>query len=288
MSLLRYLSLCIVCFAFSSGAQELPYFITYSHHMEEPGSLEVETKSLAGQPEGGNPFLASATALEYGVRAWWTSELYLENQVTAHESAVFSGFRLENRLRPLMREHRVNPVLYFEFEDINGANKSLLEVVGHDGGQDLAGPNRETRAEKKREVELKLILSSNAKGWNFSENIIAEKNVRHAPWEFGYALAFSRPLRLESGTRDSALSLQNFAVGGEMYGGLGDRNSFGTRDTSHYFAPTVNWMLPRGATLLVSPTFGLNGNSVSHFYRFGVAYEISQVGRYFHRSREVR
>jgi hypothetical protein len=43
-------------------------------------------------------------------------------------------------VRPLWREHWINPVLYAEFEDINGANKSVLEVVGHDAGSDFAGP----------------------------------------------------------------------------------------------------------------------------------------------------
>ena len=262
-------------------AQELPYFVTYSHHLEEPGSLEIETKSLTGKPGEANRFLANAVELEYGVRAWWTTELYLEDQVTAKESAVFSGFRLENRIRPLLREYRVNPVLYFEFENINGANKSLLEVVGHDGSSDLAAPNRTTRGEKKREIEVKLILSSNAKGWNFSENIIAEKNIRHAPWEFGYALGFSRPLRLEGGTRSSAFALQNFSAGGELYGGLGDQHSFGLHDTSHYFGPSLNWALPGGTTVTAAPTFGINGQSAPHLYRFGVSYEIGQLSEYF-------
>jgi hypothetical protein len=266
----------------SVSAQELPYFVTYSHHMEEPGSLEIETKSAAGRPADGNRFLANAVELEYGTRAWWTTELYLEGQSTAHESTVFTGFRFENRIRPLLQEHAINPVLYFEFEDINGANKSLLEVVGHDGDVDLAGDNRETRIEKKREVELKLILSSNLRGWNFSENIIAEKNIRHALWEFGYTLAASRPLRFVGGIHPGAFSPQNFAAGAEMYGGLGDKDSFGTHDTSHYFGPTVNWSVPNGPRISFSPNFGLNDHSVARIYRFGVGYEIGQLSRLFH------
>lgn len=268
------------------SAQELPYFVTYSHHMEEPGSLEIETKSATGRPADGNRFLANAFELEYGTRAWWTTELYLEGQYTAHESTVFTGFRIENRIRPLLEEHVINPVLYFEFEDINGANKSLLEVVGHDGGGDLTGNNRETRMEKKREVELKLILSSNLRGWNFSENIIAEKNIRHAPWEFGYTLAASRPLRFVGGTHPGPFSPQNFAAGAEMYGGLGDKDSFGTHDTSHYFGPTVNWSIPNGPTITFSPNFGLNDYSVARIYRFGLGYELGQLSRLFHRREE--
>lgn len=165
--------------------------------------------------------------------------------------------------------------MYFEFEDINGANKSLLEVVGHDGQADLAGPNADARAEKEREVELKLILSSNAKGWNFSENFIWEKNVKHAPWEFGYALAAARPLRLAGGTSTSPFAAQNFTAGVEMYGGLGDTDSLSLGQTSHYIGPTSNWTIPNGPRISASPNFGLTDSSVSRMYRFGVAYEMS-------------
>lgn len=88
--------------------------------MEEPGALEIEAKSATGQPDGGNRFLGTALELEYGTRAWWTTELYLESQTTAHESTTFTGFRIENRMRPLLTEHWINPVLYFEIENING------------------------------------------------------------------------------------------------------------------------------------------------------------------------
>src|SRR5260221_10266370 len=58
-------------------AGEWPYFITYSHQMEEPGNLEIATRGVTGKPAGGNRFLGSATELEYGVTGWWTTEVYL-------------------------------------------------------------------------------------------------------------------------------------------------------------------------------------------------------------------
>ena len=176
-----------------AAAQE-NYFVTYTHHMEEPGNLEFATKSVTGFPHAGNAFWGNAVEMEYGVKTWWTSEFYLDSQTTANESSVFTGFRFENRFRPLLQEHWINPVLYAEFENINSADKALLEVVGHDGIDDFLGRN--DRSEKKREVELKLILSSNFKGWNVAENMIAEKNIAGDPWEFGYAVAVSRPLSL--------------------------------------------------------------------------------------------
>ena len=42
----------------------------------------------------------------------------------------------------LRREDRINPVLYVELENIDGADKDLLEVVGED---DLRRPNSEAR-----------------------------------------------------------------------------------------------------------------------------------------------
>jgi hypothetical protein len=250
------------------------YFVTYTHHMEEPGSLEFATKSVAGFPRAGNSFMGSAVELEYGVKSWWTSEFYLDGQTTAQESTIFTGFRFENRFRPLLSEHWINPVFYVEFEDIS-ADKNLLEVVGHDGTADFLGRN--DRAEKAREIELKLILSSNVKGWNIAENFIGEKNLAGDPWEFGYAVAASRPLSLAASARNCTFCRENFAVGAELYGGLGDRYSFGFSNTSHYLAPTVALKVPNGPTLSFSPAAGLNHNSHGLLLRFGASYEVPQL-----------
>ncbi len=261
----------------SCTAQEVPYFVAYSHHMEEPGSLEIESKTATGRSPEGNRFFGNSVEFEYGTTAWWTSEIYVDFAGTKNDSTVLTGFRLENRWRPLWREHWINPVLYAEFEDINGANTSVLEVVGHDGASDFLGPVAEARQEKKREVELKLILSSDAKGWNFSENLIFEKNLTNSPWEFGYAMAMSRPLRLRASTRRCVVCVQNFTAGAELYGGLGERYTPGLRDTSQYLGPVVGWQLPHSMRLAFEEGFGLNDYSLDHILRVGVAYEAGQV-----------
>ena len=263
------------CFVSANLHAQESYFITYSHQMEEPGNLEVATKGVSGFPHQGNAFVANAMELEYGVKTWWTSELYLDGQSTAGESTVFTGYRLENRFRPLLREHWINPVLYFEFENINSADKTLLEVVGHDGRQDFL--SRNDRSLRNREAELKLILSSNFKGWNVAENIIAEKNLKAQPWEFGYAVGVSRPLSLAASPNACRFCRENFSLGAEMYGGLGDRYNFGLRDTSHYFASIVSFSLPGGPAFKISPGIGLNSNSHGALLRFGVSYEIEQI-----------
>jgi hypothetical protein len=262
-----------------AAAQERPYFVTYNHQMEEPGSLEIGVNPVLGTQRDGGGFLAGWTELEYGVKGWWTTEVYVDGQATRHEEAAFTGYRLENRFRVLMQEHRVNPVLYVEFESVNGADKTLLEVVGNDVESDHAVPISEGRSEHKNEIETKLILSSNFNGWNASLNFIAEKNLANEPWEFGYAAGLSRPLALAARADSCTLCPENLTVGVELYGGLGTRQGFGLSDTSHYVAPLLSWSLPNGLTLRVSPTFGLNGAGHRVLLRFGASYELSGFGR---------
>ena len=270
-----------------SEAQERPYVVTYDHYLEEPGNLEIEYFSTFGTQRGGNDFHAFWTEFEYGVTGWWTTELYLDAQTTFGDSTIFTGVRWENRIRPLKREHFINPVLYFEYENKSGADKILKEVEGHDVEAGFLAPNAAARREHVHEAELKLILSSNFKGWNFSENMLAAKNLSNNPWEFGYALGASRPLALKASAKPCSFCPQNFAAGLEMYGGLGDRHSFGLRDTSHYMAPALAWNLPSGWTVRISPGFGLNDNSHRFLLRWGLSREIpgfgSMIGKLFGR-----
>lgn len=262
-----------------SRAAEGPFFIAYTHRMEEPGNLEISLKTVTGSQTPGKYFLGAANELEYGVKGWWTTELYLDGQSTRGESTIFTGYRWENRFRVLPGEHWINPVLYIEFENISGADKSLLEVVGHDGKANLAAPNDEARQEKKREIEAKLILGSYFKGWTLAENFIAEKNVRHEPYEFGYAVGISRPLALAARPDRCDFCRENFELGVEVYGGLGTPTNFGLFQTSHYVAPTTTWALANGTAFKISPSFGVTATSARFLLRFDVTYEIQQFGR---------
>lgn len=265
--------------ALPSSAQENAYFVTYDHYLEEPGSLEVEYLSTFGTQRGGNDFHAFWAEFEYGATAWWTTEFYVDGQNTFGDSTVFTGFRWENRFRLLDREHFVNPVLYIEYEQTSGADKILKEVEGHDVESDAAVPNSVARLEHKHELELKLLLSKTFNGWNVAENTIATKGLTGGePWEFGYAVGTSRPLSLQASARQCSFCRENFVGGIEMYGGLGDRHSFGLHETSHYLAPVLAWNLPSDWTLRVSPGFGLNDNSHRFLLRWGVSREFSGFG----------
>jgi len=258
-----------------SRAQDKPYFVTYSDDMEEQGEMEFETKTALAHPDGGNPFVAMAAEYGYGVRSWWTAGMYLDMQATDEDSALVTGFRLESRFRPIRRDHIFNPILYVEYANISGADKTILEVVGHDGGADLAGSNREAHGTRRHEAELKLILSSNLKNWNISENFIAEKNLGHAPWEFGYSVGASRQVRSDRGGKSCTSCWERISAGAEIYGGLGDTATLTLAHSSHYLSPLLGWQLARGVMLSFSPGFGLTPTTMERIYRVGFAYEFT-------------
>jgi hypothetical protein len=273
------IALGLAAFSSSAFAQESPYFVTYDHYLEEPGNLEVEYFSNFGTQRGGNDFLAHWIEFEYGATAWWTTEFYLDGQTTFGDSTIFTGLRWENRFRLLQREHFVNPVLYFEYEQISEADKIMKEVEGHDVEADHATPNAVSRQGHNHELEFKLLLSKTFRGWNIALNPLATKNLSpSAPWEFGYALGASRPLALKASAQRCTFCPENFVAGVEMYGGLGDASSFGLHDTSHYLATAVAWNLPSSWTLRLSPGFGLNDNSHRFLLRWGVSREFSGFG----------
>ncbi len=266
--------------------QEPPYFVTYSSVLEEPGNLEIENQNIAAAPKNANAFFAPTVEFEYGVTAWWTAEIYLQGQSTAHDSTVFTGFRFESRFRPLPREYWINPVLYVEYENVNTADKSFLEITGNTTIATLQVSNAALRKETERSLETKLILSSNAKGFNVSENFIAEKAVNETEsWEFGYALAVAHPLADRGGRRRCTFCRQNIDIGAELFGGLGTTDQFGLKQTQQYAAPTIALNTPRGLTLKFSPEFGLNDNAAGVLWRFGASYEIQQFRDYFRRTK---
>jgi hypothetical protein len=273
----RFALVLLLLFGVPLIAQQNPYFVTYDDHMEEVGNLEISTQSTIGLQKQDLPnYLGQLMEFEYGATGWWTTSLYLEG-ASQQSTTVFTGFRLENRFKPLKHEHWINPVLYFEFENINEATKIKKDVVGHAelSDESLAA----LRGEKARELEAKLILSSNLKNWNISENFIVEKNLsKNEGYEFGYALGVYRPLStLASGT-DCHLCRENFVAGMELYGGLGSTERFGLKDTAQYIAPGLVWNFAKNNSVKVSTGFGLTPNSNRMLLRIGYVYEINGFG----------
>jgi hypothetical protein len=256
------------------GAQESPYFVTYDHHLEEPGNLEIETYTTSGIPRHGQAaYVAPYMELEYGVTGRWTSELYLEGLGTVGDGAVFTGWRIENRFRPLEREHLINPVLYLEYESTREATRIQKEIVG--GGPDVTSPNSELGATN-HELEAKLILSGTIHDWNVSGNFITEKNLsRGEGFEFGYAFGVARPLATLASANPCRLCRENFLAGIEFYGGLGStQDGFSVHGTSHYVAPVVSWQVSENGSLRFSPGIALTHEGSPVLLRFGYSYEI--------------
>ena len=275
---------CIAVLGFLSTAvfaqdEERPYFVTYDHHMEGKDELEIGANAVLGRSEGINTFLGQWLEFEYGAMTRWTTEFYVDWQHTRHEGAVFTGVRWENRFRLSTNEHKINPVLYIEYEHLNGADKIIKEVVGFDGKDDFKVPNSVARKESEREMEAKLILSSEINGWNVAENFIGVKDIHGGPWEFGYAVGVSRPLKLSAGASRCAFCRESFTVGAELYGGLGTWHDFTFHGTSQYLAPLLRWTLPSETTFRISPGWGLTDQSVGSLIRFGVSQEIDGFGR---------
>jgi hypothetical protein len=274
----RFLTLALVCLcSFPLLAQQNPYFVAYDHSMEEAGTLEISHRSVFGFQRQDLPtYWAPLVEFEYGMTDWWSSAFYLEAASQPHDATVFTGFRWENRFRPLRKEHRINPILYLEYDNTNEASRIKNEVVGH---TELSEETlSQSRGVKERELEGKLILSTNARGWNLAENFIVSKNLveGEAP-EFGYALGIYRNL---GGGHPSGCRVcrEAFTAGLEMYGGLGSSDRFGLSDTSHFLAPTVAWRLNEESSLKVSPGFGLTGISERFLLRVGYSYEIEGFG----------
>ncbi len=262
----------------AARAQEKPYFVTYDHTMEEKGNLEISSESTFGLQKQNLPtFYAPLAEFEYGWSGWWTSELYLEGATQSHDATVFTGWRLENRFKPLKGEHRVNPILYFEYEHTSEASRVNTEVVGH---SELTSETlSELNGEKNNELEGKLILSSNAKGWNIAENFILEKNLtENEGVEFGYALGVYRPLSLIASGTNCRFCRENFTAGMELYGGLGSTQAFGFKDTAHYLAPVLAWRVGDDSTLKVSPGFGLTPTSSRMLIRLAYTFEVEGFG----------
>lgn len=262
-----------------ASAQESAYIVAYDHYLEEPGNLDIEYFSTFGTQRAAGNFNGYWLELEYGAKAWWTTEFYLDAQTTFGDSSLFTGFRWENRFRLLQLEHAINPVLYVEYEQISEADKIVKEVEGHDVEEDQVVLNRLARRQVDHELEFKLLLSKSLRGWNLAVNPLATKNLSPAdPWEFGYAIGASRPLAFKALPTPCNFCRENFIAGVEMYGGLGDTQDFGLYETSHYLAPVVAWNLPSGWTLRVSPGFGLNDNSHQFLLRWGLSREFENLG----------
>ena len=259
----------------TATAQERPYFVTYDHSLEEPRGLEVGVSNTTGIARTNGPTSqAPWLEFEYGVTTQWTTELYVEGLATPG-GGTFTGWRWENRIRPLKREHAVNPVIYLEYEAVNEASRIQKEVAGS-GALSFDEGIAHLRQEHARELEGKLILSSTVHGWNVAENVIVERNLSEAEgFEWGYAVGVSRHLRHAPRTSDCHFCRENVVIGVEAYGGLGSTKDRGLSNTRQYVAPVLAWRTK--GTVKVSAGFGLTDASDRALIRIGYVCELGRL-----------
>ena len=192
------------------------------------------------------------------------------------DSTVFTGWRFENRYKPLRREHWINPVLYLEYEDVNEASRIQKEIEG--GGPDLTSSHRELAGERLTNWKRNSFSPATTMTGTSLRTLSWRRIFRSEGVEFGYAFGVSRPLaRLASGAK-CRFCRENFIAGVEMYGGLGSTLGFGPRGSAHYVAPMVSWAITDNSSLRFSTGFGLTDQSNPVLLRFGYSYEITGFG----------
>jgi len=251
---------------------ERPYFVTYDDHLENHGELEISLVTTTGNVRNeATRYYAPWMELEYGVTSWWTSELYLEGSTFAGDASAFTGWRLENRFRPLKGNHLFNPVLYVEYEDVNDASRIQTEVVGR--GPLPFGLISELTEDRNRELEGRFIVSSQFGRWNVSENFVAEKNFSEEEGvEFGYAVGVARSFG--SGLEICRFCASAFIASIEAYGGLGTTASDATGALQQYIAPVFSWHVTPGSLFRASIGFGLTSASDRYLVRVGYSFDI--------------
>ncbi len=270
-------------------AQESPYFVTYDHHLEEAGNIAIETSNTMGSPRGPGKndlderaqsfYAAPYIEMEYGVTERLTSAVYVEGQGTLGDSALFTGWRVESRFRPMKKEHRINPVFYLEYGSLNDASRIAKDITGE--GPELDMANGYLRRSKAHELETKLILSSDVGRWNLAGNFVVDKNLmRGEGFEFGYSVGVSKALAKLGTGGNCSFCRQRMVAGIEAYGGLGDTlNGFGLRDTAQYVAPTISWSLGERGTLRFSPGVGIGHETSRVLFRVGYSFDIARFRR---------
>lgn len=258
--------------------QETPYFVTDHHHLPEAGTLGMASYNVGGVPKAGNGFIGSILEFEYRPVKWWATEVQLEGQTTFGESTVFTGYTWVNKFKLAPKNRWINSVLTIGWEDSNAASKSIVEIEGHSARDDFAIPNNVARQIREHEIESKLILSRDYRGWNFAGNIIGVKDLSGEPWQFGYSLGTNRAFSTSGEKSLCPLCRKSFAAGLELYGGLGDAHSFGLQDTAHYLGPVLSWQPREGFAIKAGPHFGLTPQSQRALIHFAVIYDIPEFG----------
>ena len=263
-----------------ANAVEDTYFVTDHHHLHEAGNLGIANYSVLGSPKKGNQYLGSQIEIEYRLTKWWATEVQVNGQTTWNDSMIFTGYSWTNKFKLIPSNHWINSALVVSWENGSAADKCIAEIEGHGVEDEFALPNSIARKIHEQEMELKLVLSRDYKGWNFAGNVMGAKDFSGEPWEFGYSLGTSRPLSTADGQAQSCVFCRkSISAGLEFYGGLGDAHSVGLQKTPQYLGPEMSWKLSERLAAKVGPHFGLTPTSQHVLVHFGMVYDIPDFSK---------
>lgn len=250
-------------------------FVLYNHHTAEAGEMEIMLMTDFAQEADGTRYTAQMVEFELGVTDRFTTEFMIEGQTTEGDSSyLFTGFRLEGRYRLFEYGTFLNPVIYFEYEDLSEDTKYLMEVAGRED----AAPQNKARP-RERILESRFIIGHDFnEGFDISANWLNESDLDTGVTHFGYAAginyvipAFSKGGHME----DDKEGHKKVTFGLELFGALGDSDKGITADpdiTAHYLAP--NFKIHRGKKLMVKLGGAIGLTDVSQdLFRLALGYE---------------
>jgi hypothetical protein len=258
-----------------------PFFVLYDHRMHDPGELELMPMfDVAAEPDG-EMFLAYMLETELGLTRRWQLDLMTEGHYAENEGYRATGFRVESRYM-LFDAVPLNPIVYVEYEDLDVRTRYQMEVSGRHAAE---GEEEEMLDGRPRErvLETRLILADDVGPVGLSFNWINESSLMDGVTAFGYALGASVPLPIGTiepreeahhhHAGDEHAGRSTTRVGVEIYGALGDTDSFGPDpDTREHYA-SINLMrhFDRHWMVKIAGSVGLTEVS-RDLFRVGIGY----------------
>lgn len=272
------------------------YFVTYNHEIAK-GEFEVMLMNDYTSPsdfkrlnDGEHNYFSQMLELEYGVTEQYATELMFEGFAEPTTGkGDFTGFRWENRYRIFREEVPLNPMLYMEYEDLDPKTRFKMETSGWINPPYLskaATPDRE------RVMETRLVLSQDFGRLNAAFNWINETDLNESGFTaFGYSLGlrynfdgghYAHHEREETEHQGKSCHAKSgeegheghFALGLELYGGLGDMQRFGLEPSrqEHYLQPVFMWHINERLMLHIGVAMGLSKTS-DNLVRTALAFE---------------
>lgn len=218
----------MVMLSSSSFADWRPYAYSYSYMTAYQGEREIEVYTDYDN-KSGSYSLKNQIELEYGVNSNWMASIYGVFTGGSGKEYKYSQTKLQTRYRfGKPNQYMIDPAIYLEYK------------ISTDGSTAL---------------EYKEILSKDFGDYNFTTNLVFEKNLsKSTEWEKGYTLGFSK------------LFSTNIRAGIEAKGTIADQNA------TLFAGPSLS-MSFGGLKIVSAVGFGLNSASKNLYARNIIAYE---------------